>query len=155
MLLSGCAVGTPLEQPDDDAIVTGSIPAKAEKASGPAAPAAAQAPAAQAAAAKPTPTPEHPLDAFVAPADQGAVMTALGAALDPQSAGQPVSWTASGGQQRGEARPTALARPVDDDICRPFALEGLGVGGRFSAVGVACRDKRGDWRVREIAAKSG
>lgn len=158
-LVAGCAVGTPLEQPDDDAIVTGSISAPADPASpaaaSPASASSDKTPSGKTSPVQPSAAPDRPLDAFVAPADQGAVMTALGAALDPQSAGAPVAWAAGGGQQRGEARPTGLARPVDDEICRPFALDGLGVKGRFAAAGVACRDKRGDWRLREIAARSG
>lgn len=95
--------------------------------------------------------PAFPLDGFVAPADQGAVLTAIGAALDPQGPGQPVDWT-SGGKRGGEVKPLALARPEGDEICRPFAAEGAGVERRFSAKGVACRNKRGDWRVREMTA---
>jgi surface antigen len=93
-----------------------------------------------------------PLDAYVAHADQSAILTALGAALDPQSAGQSVDWTVAG-KRAGEVRPIALAKPEGDEICRAFAAEGLGASGRFEAVGVACRNKRGDWRVREMGAK--
>jgi surface antigen len=135
MLTAGCTVGTPFEEyssrtgapttqaaPSDDEIVTGSI--------------------------KPAST--NPLDSVLAAADHAAVLTALGAALDPQSPGAPVTWTAAGGQGRGEARPTAMAKPLGDDICRPFALDGAGISGKFTAKGLACRNKRGDWRVTEL-----
>lgn len=94
--------------------------------------------------------PETPLDKVLAPGDHAAVLTALGASLDPQSPGSPVTWTAAGGQGRGEARPTAMAQPIGDDVCRAFALDGTGLSGKFNAVGLACRNKRGDWRVREL-----
>jgi surface antigen len=98
------------------------------------------------------PTREAPLDAFVAPGDQSAVLTAIGAALDPQGPGQPVDWS-SAGKRVGEVKPLALAKPEGDEICRPFAAEGLGPSGRFEAQGVACRNKRGDWRVREMGPR--
>ena len=87
---------------------------------------------------------------MLAPADHAAVLTALGAALDPQGPGAPVTWTAAGGQGRGEAKPTAMAKPLGDDVCRTFALDGAGLSGKFSAEGMACRNKRGDWRVRDL-----
>lgn len=139
MLTAGCTVGTPFEDyssrtaattpaaqapQSDDEIVTGSV----------------------------KPASDNPLDSVLAAGDHAAVLTALGAALDPQSPGAPVTWTAAGGQGRGEARPTAMAKPMGDDICRPFALDGAGISGKFSAKGLACRNKRGDWRVTELSA---
>ena len=96
--------------------------------------------------------PGSPLDQLLAPADHAAVLTALGAALDPQSAGMAVTWTAAGGQGRGEARPAGMARMEGDEVCRPFTLDGTGLEGKFSAAGTACRNKRGDWRVKALGA---
>ncbi|QLP98467.1 MAG: hypothetical protein HZY79_15325 [Rhodoblastus sp.] len=97
-----------------------------------------------------TPASDNPLDQVLAQSDHAAVLTALGASLDPQSPGLTVTWTAAGGQGRGDVKPTATARVIGDDVCRPFALAGVGVAGKFTASGLACRNKRGDWRVREL-----
>lgn len=132
-ILTGCTAGTPFDEgaapaaktlngQDVDDAPTGSI----------------------------APASDNPLDRVLAPGDHAAVLTALGASLDPQSPGSPVTWTAAGGQGRGEARPTAMARTMGDEICRAFALEGSGLAGKFVASGLACRNKRGDWRVREL-----
>lgn len=132
-LMAGCAAGTPFEDAgapvvktlngqEADATPTGSI----------------------------APASDNPLDQVLAPGDHAAVLTALGASLDPQSPGAPVTWTAAGGQGRGEVKPTATARMIGDDVCRPFALAGAGLAGKFAASGLACRNKRGDWRVREL-----
>lgn len=134
--LGGCTAGTPFEDAGGlpaalvDATPTGSIqPADAS-------PAAA-----------------NPLERVLGPVEAAAALTALGAALDPQSAGEPVIWMGADGKRRGVARPTAMARPEGDGICRPFAIEGEGAAGKLAAVGVACRDKRGGWRVREMSER--
>lgn len=127
-LLAGCSVAaTTVAVQGDDDLVTGSI--------GPTQVA----------------TPAAPLDAVLDPADQDAAMTALGAALDPQAAGGAVDWVANGGR-RGAVTPVGLARPEGDRICRDFDMRGAGLAGLFRAAGVACRDKRGDWRVQKLDA---
>ena len=131
---AGCTAGTPFED------------------SGPAPKAAAVAaePVDEMSTGSIKPASEQPLDHVLARADHAAVLTALGAALDPQGAGGAVTWTAAGGQGRGEARPTATARMEGDEICRAFALDGAGLDGKFAAAGTACRNKRGDWRVKAL-----
>lgn len=125
LLSAGCSISIPtVGVAEEEEIVTGSI----------------------------APESRTPLSTFLEPTEEAAAMTAIGAALDPQSSGAAQSWSAHGGR-KGVVHPTAAAEPVGDDICRKFEASGVGVAGAFRATGLACRNKRGEWSVREMRSR--
>ncbi|MBL8587343.1 MAG: hypothetical protein JNK46_02320 [Methylobacteriaceae bacterium] len=127
-MAAGCSISIPMiSGQGDEEIVTGSI--------------------------APVTVPESPLGEFLDPVEQTAALAALGAALDPQASGAAVAWGAPGARRRGQVQPVGAATPDGDHICRRFEASGVGVAGAFRATGEACRDKRGEWTVREMRSR--
>ncbi len=91
-----------------------------------------------------------PLSSTLDGEDWRRARAALAVALDPQGNGAAVAWDNPVSGVRGSFTAVGDAYPSDERICRAFLAD---VGGRVAGQklqGVGCRDRAGDWAVKDV-----
>lgn len=93
--------------------------------------------------------PVSPLSKRLDVEDWRRASAALGVALDPQGNGAMVTWDNPQSGMKGSFVPVGDAYPREDKICRAFISE-LGAPGSDAVQGTGCREKGGEWLVRDV-----
>lgn len=99
--------------------------------------------------------PVNPISGAMDAEDWRRARGAMALALDPQGNGAPVSWDNPKSGAKGAFTPVGPARPVGERICRSFVAEVGGALPARSLQGAACRDRDGEWAIREAAPARG
>jgi surface antigen len=92
----------------------------------------------------------NPLSRALDNEDWRRAKAALSTALDPQGNGETVNWDNPQTGAKGSFVAVAQAYPSDDGVCRAFIANISAKEASESLRGTACRDKLGEWSLRNV-----